>query len=71
MEIFLCNFNEKYRDLVFFFSLSFNNINRLPISELLYEMINLGFVDSVVLLPSFPRMMRILNECEPDTKIYH
>lgn len=54
--------------LIFIFGLSFN-INHLPISELLYEVINLGLVDPMVLLPSFPWMVRILNECEPDIQI--
>ena len=39
----------------------FIDINVFPVAQLLNEMINLGLVYPVVLLPSFPRVMRMLG----------
>jgi len=39
----------------------FIEINTFPIAQLLNEVINLGLVYPVVLLPSFPRVMRMLG----------
>jgi hypothetical protein len=42
-------------------SSSLNRINLFTVVELLHIVIDLGFMDSMVFLPSFPRVMRMLQ----------